>query len=163
MEERGHREEEHVPPSCHRVPALRGDILARRGQAPRAARREQRPAVRLGGCQEPPGQRHRGGDAQRLHRKKKIPVFDLIPFFKGLAGWDGAGGLGELEAPRCFPIHTFLWRLGSAALRQCPEAAELPDLLCAPRASAWRPGRTEHVKAPSAAPPRQCGGRFGAL
>lgn len=70
VEERGHREEEHVPPSRHRVPALRGDVLARRGQAPRAARGEQRPAVRPGGRREPPGQRHRGGDAQRLHRNK---------------------------------------------------------------------------------------------
>lgn len=52
-------------------------------------------------------------------------------------GWGGASW--------SFPIPAFLWRPGPAALRQCPEAAELPDPLCAPRASAWLRGRKERA------------------
>jgi len=34
---------------------------------------------------------------QRLHEKKnnKYPFLNSIPFFKGLAGWEGAGRAGQ--------------------------------------------------------------------
>lgn len=50
--------------------------------------------------------------------------------WEGRASWSTGGA--ELKVPRCFPIDYI--PLGLAALRRvCPEVAELPDLLLAPR------------------------------
>lgn len=141
VEERGHREEEHVPPGCHRVAALRGHVLARRGQGARAARGEQRAPVSAGAAAPSTAapRRRRPETAQ-----KPIPVFDFIPFLEGRPGWDGAGGLGEPERWRRFPIHPLLWSWAGGCSEAMSGAA--PSPVCPePRPgsregqSTWRP------------------------